>query len=304
MFPLSVHRFESDDGTEIAYYRAGLRDGPPMVLCNGLGGNITVWRRVIEHFADRYRILCWDYRGLYGSGPAAGSGAYALPRHARDLLQLIDHERVDDPVLVGWSMGVQVGLELHRTHPAVANALVAIHGTQGHALRTAFDSAVTETVAPGVFAGMRMIGRGLGDIGPPFARSPLVIGALCWAARRAGWMSDDIDEDAFAELAEEWLQNDLHAYSEIFRELGDHAAWDLLPEIETPTLVIAGEADRFTPAHLSERMADEMPNAALRKVEGATHFGLIEYPDAIIEHMDDYLTEHERQRDPERGGGG
>jgi pimeloyl-ACP methyl ester carboxylesterase len=291
MVPLSVHRFESFDGTEIAYYQAGRIDGPAMVMCNGLGGNIVVWRKLIERFAKRFRILCWDYRGLYGSSPARQPEAYAIPNHARDLVALIEHERVRDPVLVGWSMGVQVSLELHRTHPELPSALVAIHGTQGNALRTAFDSAVTERVAPAVFAAMRRIGRGLEEIGPPFARSPLVIGSLVWACQRTGVMSRDICIDSFSELAEEWLQMDMAAYAAIFEQLGEHAAWDLLPAIDTPTLVIAGGADRFTPAHLSTRMAEEMPDAILRTVDEATHFGLLEYPEEIVEHIDEYLVE-------------
>ena len=147
MVPLTVHRFESFDGTEIAYYRAGRREGPTMVMCNGLGGNIVVWRRIIERFAPHFRILCWDYRGLYASGSASTREAYAIPHHARDLAELLKHEGVDDAILVGWSMGVQVSLELHRFHPAGASALVAIHGTQGHALRTAFDSRASSSGA-------------------------------------------------------------------------------------------------------------------------------------------------------------
>lgn len=290
--PLSAHRLESFDGTEIAFYRTGLPDGPTMILCNGLGGNMVVWRRLIEHFSPRFRILCWDYRGLYGSGPAGTPDAYAIADHARDLVRLIEHERVSDPILVGWSMGVQVSLALHVTHPELPRALVAVHGTQGHALTTAFDSPLPERVAPAVFAAMRRIGRGLENAGPPLARSPLVIGGLAWAGQRLGVVAPSLDTDAFSELAEQWVQIDMSAYAEIFQQLDRHAAWDLLPEISTPTLVIAGAADRFTPAHLSVRMANEMPDAVLRTVEGATHFGLLEYPDEIAAHIDDYLAQH------------
>jgi pimeloyl-ACP methyl ester carboxylesterase len=293
LVPLSVHRFESFDGTEIAYYRTGQRDAPTMIMCNGLGGNIVIWRSLIEHFAPRFHILCWDYRGLYGSGPAEALDAYTIPDHARDLALLIERERISDPILVGWSMGVQVSLQLHLTHPGLPRALIAIHGTQGHALSTAFDSSVTERIAPVLFAAMRRLGRGLSNVGPPFARSPVVIGGLVWACQRLGLMAAPLDTQSFSELAEEWIQMDMAAYAEIFEQLGKHAAWDLLPVIKTPTLVIAGEADRFTPAHLSARMADEMPDAELRTVEGATHFGLLEYPDEIAAHMDDYLEQRQ-----------
>ena len=280
--PLTAHFFESFDGTEIAYYQTGDPDGPPLVLCNGLGGNLIVWRDLIEQLAPDYRIVCWDYRGLYGSGPAAGPDGYAIPNHALDLVHLIQHLELDEPTVIGWSMGVQVSLELHRTHAGLIGRLVAIHGTQGNALSTAFDSPVPEWIAPAVFGAMRGIGRGLENIGPPFARSSLVVDGLVWAGQRTGIMAEDIDTRTFAELAEQWLQLDFDAYARVFDELGKHSAWDLLPEIETPTLVIAGEADRFTPAHLASRMSNQMPDARLHAIPGATHFGLIEYPEDIL----------------------
>jgi len=287
--PLTVESFQSFDGTEIAYYQTGRHQGRTLVLCNGLGGNGIVWRELIEHFAPDYRIVCWDYRGLYGSGSPAGERGYAIPNHALDLACLLQHLKLNDPILVGWSMGVQVSLELHRTHPELAGTLIAIHGTQGKPLSTAFDSQVTEWIAPAVFTAMRGIGRGLGNIGPPFARSPLVINGLVWACQQTGIMAPDLDNRTFGKLAEEWLQLDFDAYARVFDELGKHSAWDLLPEISTPTLVIAGQADRFTPEHLSIRMAREMPNAQLEVIRDATHFGLIEYPREIIDQIQAYL---------------
>jgi pimeloyl-ACP methyl ester carboxylesterase len=90
-------------------------------------------------------------------------------------------------------------------------------------------------------------------------------------------------------MAEEWCGLDLEVYAKIFAALGDHDASDLLDSIETPTLLIAGGRDRLTPAHVSERVADRMPNASFDLVEGATHFGLLEFPDAILESVERFL---------------
>lgn len=287
----SLHRLLSYDGTDLAYYRAGRRSGPTLVLCNGLGGNMVVWRSLLRRFSGRYRILGWDYRGLYASGPARQPDAYGIDHHARDLLHLLDHEHVHDPILVGWSMGTQVSLELHRLAPDRPRALIAIHGTQGQALSTAFDSPVTERIAPTIFAAMRLLGRRIERVGPPLARSPAVMESLVWAWQRLGVMAPSLDTETFSQLAEQWLQLDFAVYAEIFQRLHAHDARDLLPEIDTPTLILAGSADAFTPAHLAERMASEMPNAVLQTIEGATHFGLLEFPEAIGDAIDDYLMQ-------------
>lgn len=63
---LEHRRLTSFDGTEIAYQVRG--EGPAVVLANGLGGTFEAFRYVYEFLGRDYRTLCWDYRGLYGSG--------------------------------------------------------------------------------------------------------------------------------------------------------------------------------------------------------------------------------------------
>jgi pimeloyl-ACP methyl ester carboxylesterase len=284
-------RLRGHDGTELTYYTAGDPGGPAMVMCGGLGGGATIWRPFLARFAERYRLVTWDYRGLYDSGPAHAPTAYDMSRHVRDLLDVLEKEEIESPLLVGWSMGVQLALELHRTHPRAAAGFVAIHGTCGRPLATAFDSATAEMLAPLAFAVMRGVGDRFGLVGPSLARTPLVVRSLVWATQRMGWMAGTVDMEAFRDIAEEWSRRDLRVYAEIFEQLGRHDASDLLPSIETPTLVIAGDRDRFTPAHLATRMVEEMPCAQLEVVKGATHFGLLEYPDAMIRCVEGFLRE-------------
>jgi pimeloyl-ACP methyl ester carboxylesterase len=289
--PVVARRIRTRDGTELACYAGGNRRGPAMVLCGGLGGSARIWRPFFERFADRFRLLSWDYRGLYRSGPARDPGAYDMAHHVADLVDLLGHEGVDAPILVGWSMGVQLGLELHRAHARLPAALVAIHGTSGRPLASAFDSRVAERLAPYVLGALRRVGDRFGLVGPTLARTPLVVGAFVRASQRLGLMADTIDVEAFREIAEEWTRLDLRVYAEIFERLGDHDASDLLPSIETPALVVAGEGDRLTPAHLARRMASELPKAKLAVVPGATHFGLLEQPGPILGAVEQFLAE-------------
>ena len=132
---IEPRRLRSHDGTRLTYYAGGAGEGVALVFCGGLGGGIQVWQPLLERFAPRFRLLAWDYRGLYASGPSPRR-AYGIEDHARDLRQLLEHEGVEAPVLLGWSMGVQVMLEAHRADPALARGLVAIHGTPGRPLQT------------------------------------------------------------------------------------------------------------------------------------------------------------------------
>jgi pimeloyl-ACP methyl ester carboxylesterase len=276
--------FRADDGTRLACYEAGPSDGVPLVLCGGLGGGFAVWRPVVERFASRFRVLAWDYRGLYASGPPRRR---ALDMHEQvgDLLALLRHKRAEAPVLVGWSMGVQLALELHRSQPELPRAFVGLFGTAGRPLETAFGSGLAPAVAAGVLGALRATGTRLREFGPRLARAPGVAPAFVRAARALGWMSPQIDVDAFREIASDWTRLDLALYAEHFEALFRHDAWDLLHRIRTPSLLIAGGCDRLTPPHLAERIASTLPDADFELLPEATHFGLLEEPDAIVERM-------------------
>ena len=249
-----------------------------------------MWQPLIERFAPRFRLLAWDYRGLYASGPSPRR-AYGIEDHARDLRQLLEHEGVQAPVLLGWSMGVQVMLEAHRADPALARGLIAIHGTPGRPLRTAFGSDVIERILGPISLVMRGAGRRFAYTAPSLARSRLVAGTFVWAGQRLGWIAPEIDFERFQDVAAEWLGFHLGICAEIFRRMGEHDASDLLATIRAPALIIAGERDRFTPSEIAREMAGAMPSARLELLPGASHFGLIEYPDEIVGSVERYLSE-------------
>ncbi len=120
-FAIDTRRVRSFDGTEIAYHVAGAgrrrgeggADPPWIVLADGMGGGLPVWRGQIDYLRDRYRFLSWDYRALYASERPRPerADAYAVPIHVRDLEAVLAAERIDRAVFAGWSLGVQVLLE-------------------------------------------------------------------------------------------------------------------------------------------------------------------------------------------------
>src|SRR6202522_1259547 len=69
---------------------------------------------------------------------------------------------------------------------------------------------------------------------------------------------------------------DLPMFLRMLRAAGEHSAEALLPEVNVPVLVVAGERDSFTPPFLAERMAREMPQAELLMLHGGTHVASLE----------------------------
>ena len=59
---------------------------------------------------------------------------------------------------------------------------------------------------------------------------------------------------------------------------GRHSAREILPTINVPVLIVAGDRDNMTPRILSEEMHKMISGSSLLVVEGGSHTAPIERP--------------------------
>jgi pimeloyl-ACP methyl ester carboxylesterase len=83
---------------------------------------------------------------------------------------------------------------------------------------------------------------------------------------------------------------DFPMFLRMLRAAGEHDAADLLPHVEVPVLVIAGDRDTFTPPYLARQMADAIPRCRLVTVPGGTHVAPIEQPHVVDAAIEEYLA--------------
>jgi pimeloyl-ACP methyl ester carboxylesterase len=277
-------RFRSFDGTEIAYQVRGY--GPAVVLSNGLGGTYEAFRHVYAALGESYKILCWDYRGLYRSARPRDLATLAIPFHCQDAARLMDVEKVDRAVFVGWSMGVQVNFEFARVHRPRMLGIVAINGTYGSPFRTAMASRLARYLIPPALAVMKARA-------PLFTRVSHV--AVAWAGlipamARLGLLSPDIDREAMVEVAAEFKTLDFAVYSDQLRFLGAHDARDVLPHLDLPVLIITGDRDLMTPTFTARKMNRMIPGSRLVVIPGGTHYTPLEYPQVVKEEVHRFVS--------------
>ncbi len=284
---LAPQTLTTEDDATLAYYDTG-GSLPPVVLANGLGGPLRAWQHQIDYLADRYRILSWDYRGLYASPrPPGDPPALDIRTHARDLLAVLDAQGVERAAFIGWSMGVQVLLQFYDAHPERVSHLVFINGTFGRPFTT-----VALPLIAGHLPSLVRRARALDGIGRRLLkRATAQPETLPWL-KRLGLVGATLDEELFAEIAEQFAQLDLDLYLRMLEELGAHDAAAVLDSVDVPTLVIAGERDLFTPKQVAQQMARKIRGGELLVVRGASHYAALEYPELVNLRIEKFFREH------------
>jgi 3-oxoadipate enol-lactonase len=282
MVPGLAHKtFQSFDGTRIAYQVRGPVGAPAVVLANGLGGSFSAFRHVYAALGERYRILCWDYRGLYRSERPADLATLAIPSHCRDLAALLEHEGVASAVFIGWSMGVQVCFEHFRHHRRHMRGIVAVNGTYGTPFRSALASRLTRHVIPGLLALL----KARATLASRVTRHAAGWEGLVPLLVRAGLASRDIDAEALRDVAADFHTLDFALYSDQLRALGEHDARDLLSAIDLPVLIITGDKDLMTPVFTARRMNQRIAGSRLIVLPGGSHYTPLEYPRELGEEV-------------------
>jgi pimeloyl-ACP methyl ester carboxylesterase len=280
----------SDDGYEI-FFRTHGSGSPPMVCCNGLGVSTYFWHYLVDRMRDQRSVTLWDYRGHGRSQVPPHNADLSIPRMARDMWAVVDRNGLEKPILLGHSMGVQVILEAYRQRPDQVGGLVPILGTYKRPLDSFYDFKYSRPMFEALHA--------LGDskLGPAIERwvmGPVLALPFAWDLGGKTGMIDSsrIDRGELRRYLHHLVDVGFPFFIRLALQIADHDATDVLPGIQVPTLIVAGEYDTFTPIAASYHMRDTIEGAELLFLEGATHAGIVERPDEIYPRVEQWLADH------------
>ncbi len=117
--------FTTSDNVRIHYVEAG--SGPAIVFIPGWTMPAWIWEKQIAHFARTYHVIAVDPRSQ-GESDKPSDGHYP-ERRSRDYKELVDHLKLDAPVLVGWSLGVPEALTyVDQFGPGSVRGIVLVDG--------------------------------------------------------------------------------------------------------------------------------------------------------------------------------
>ncbi len=278
------------DGTRI-YVRKRRGAAPPSaptaIFCDGIACDGFIWKYLWNDLQSLVHVAHFNYRGHGRSSMPADPTRVELVDHAKDL-DVVRHAVGDPPViLIGHSMGCQVALEAYRLRPEGVRALVLICGSSGRITHTFKGTDALAQALPKMIA---YVDRNAALVRAIWSRVPPAT-ALTFGKFTGEFDTGSVLLDDLIPYLTHIVDIDLPMFLRMLQSAGEHSALDLLPQIEVPALVIAGDRDSFTPPHYAEELAALMPKGELLVLPGATHVAPLERRDTVRERLERFFVE-------------
>ncbi|MET0147250.1 MAG: alpha/beta fold hydrolase [Ilumatobacteraceae bacterium] len=243
-------------------------EGPPLLLINGIGGNIEMWRPLIDALPGR-QVIAFDM-------PGAGSSStmlvprpmYFMARLTAALVRTLGYDTVD---VLGLSWGGAVAQHLAVAFPRVVNRLVLCATVPG------FPS------VPGTPAALSMMLSRRRYTDPEY----LVKVAPTLYGGRIRHQPDLVLEQARARAGR---PPSFWGYMSQLFSMATFTSWPVMNMVQAPTLVMAGDDDPIVPLLNGRILAFGIPGARLHVIESGGHLFLHERPDEVAPVIDAFLS--------------
>lgn len=274
---------KSFDGTKLFYSIEG--QGKPLIFCYGLVCSSLHWTYQIEHFQKSYQAVWFDYRGHQNSETPKNMDSLTLENMALDLGVILDELNIQDAVLLGHSMGVNVVLEFYRQQPKRVAGMILANGTATRPLETLFKNNALQAG----FQLLRKIYKKSPEIvnkfwkfqkNNPVARTIVAFGGF--NPHLTPQADIELYVDQVADMDPSILLHLIENY-----DYYDAAAW--LHTVKAPTLIIAGEQDKMIPVEQQELMHQLIPDSHLEVIRHGSHCPQMDLPDLVNLKIEKFL---------------
>ncbi|MDT8857913.1 alpha/beta fold hydrolase [Paracoccaceae bacterium Fryx2] len=232
--------------------------GPDLLLIHGAGGASHSWRGLMPLLAAHYRVLVIDLPGQ-GFTRTSARGRLGLDPMAEDIVHLCAAQGWHPAALIGHSAGAAVALRLTELLPEPPRALVGLNaalgpfeGVAGWLFPMIARVLTLTPLVPQLFARLSMGGDRVGNLLASTGSKLSPEGVALY--RRL--VTSPTHVDATLAMMAQWRLDGLLSR---------------LPQIATPSLLIATDLDHTVPAATSRRAAERMPNAEYLEIRNFGH---------------------------------
>lgn len=249
------YRFVEIAGTIIRYRIDG--SGKAILILHGWGGSVESFAATRNELRSKYTVITLDLPGHGASG--IPPSAWGVADYTRCVSQFIDFLNLQRVHVIGHSFGGRITIYLAATKPQQVNKIILV------------DSAgiiPPRTLKYNIRVVIGKMGKVVGNHGGRLGQR--IRQAIYEKIASADYKAAGPLRDTFVKVIREDLK-------------------ELMPEIETPTLLMWGETDEDTPISSAKLMEKLIPHAELIILANAGHYSYLDQPTQFHLHIKRFL---------------
>lgn len=239
----------------VSYSDSLLSDRQAIIFIHGFPLNKSMWNEQLNRFGNQYRTIAYDVRG-HGES-SISDGQYNLDLYVEDLVALISHLELEQPIVCGLSMGGYIALRTLERYPGLFAAVI-LCDTQSAADDNKRKEKRFKTIKKIKEEGVR---------------------GFC-----EEFSTSLVSEETYSEHPEKVQRiRDMICSNSAVGICGTLSALasrpdlsDMLSDIKIPTLLLFGEEDRITPPETGMVMQRQIPGSKFYLIPEAAHLPNIE----------------------------
>jgi len=253
------------NGQQLAVYTFGDTAHPALIFSNSLGTDHGMWQAQVAAFAEDYFVICYDTRG---HGKSAVIENSTLSDLANDVIDILDHFKVEKAHFCGISMGGITGLQLGLDAPKRFISMTIANSAAKIGQEAAWLSRADAVEA-----------QGLAEI---------------VSTTHTRWFSDNFDyiHDVVAQQTIQSLSVTApKGYAASCRALAQADLRERIAMIQVPCLALCGGLDPVTTVADGEFMQAHIPNCEIAVLD-ASHLSNIEVPQEFNQVFAEFIAKH------------
>jgi len=222
-----------------------------------------------------HRVVYWDYRSHGQSDLAPRNQGYRIEEHADDLDKVVRaFARNEPPIMIGFSMGVQVTIEWSRRDPDLPAAYVFMLGVPRNPLHR---TVVLRSRAAWLAERIGRYGQPMLQGVQPASQAILRSNLTYRVAKGLGFIARECPRNEFLDFVRFATDVPFDAYLRCAAGILEHDATDAFLRLKRPVYMLAAEGDLLISAEECRRFADQLPQARFEALSYASHAGSMEY---------------------------
>jgi 3-oxoadipate enol-lactonase len=261
-----IKKFKGSE-VELEYLLTGEENSETIMFVHGAGANLRQFTAQHQHFSDEYKVLSVSLRGHGNSTnpPIRSASAYSMEKHREDVLEILEHLKIESLNYVGNSAGGMVGYELVNVKPHLFKCFV----TFGTTAELRYSPLVT-----GLIAGIDSVMMKINPSG------------YCRFVSKHSSRFENVQKEIYDELI---LSREAVAY---FRKnLGNYSYLKVLEKMHIPFLLIQGEVDNDINRNLKTTLEAIKNNksASVVKLPEAGHFANLDKTEDFNKIVENFI---------------